>query len=1810
MCEDINNTFDSVETSRDKQGRLHRLCKHALALSLPADTEEVVVRFLFAMLGTKFAPVRAAVVTCLEHFAAEPLIGLLKSAPHIFQSHSQHILPLFFALFHTETYEVVADTEEQTSSKSNAIIIEFLRVISTVKQPAKLYNGELLYNIELKLLSKNDPKLQHVALGCVIAWKRPGITKYAETLARLVTEDKLREVLSTMDVPAMKESLQEEDERELIDVLVRLLFGKLTTRVGKASKSGAKGRRKAILAFFVSLGDDSRRALFDLMVAPFSKSRESKPRLDSGKDTLPRNELRQFLGFLNLAEDMIVQFRNHLLPLIPDILRILLYIAEAASSFLSVASADIDDVADDERSLLGLHRTLRQLSVRRLSEIFSLELDMSFDPFISDILKIVVNPRLALFEVENTQAPSGVMNLIATWAKSNLYCHYLGTSEDIVPKVLALLSAKNVHPSVVDAVFGVLDSIFSHDVDNMLASPQELIGPHLESLFGHVATFLKLVDEIYPRERRVTATSRAVALLAKSCDFVKSPVNADWVLSILMPYLNKPNRVISETMKADILRIFASLFEYLPSLRDGKPLKSRYFTTISHLFATLESAESRSNLVTLMGCFAKLDKKLEVVIPILADLNAADQKKLNQPDFNKRFDAFNKVSQSLYKELDVDQWLPIISNLLYAMHDEEEYSIRTSATFCLTKYIDVAAGHTPTEVGNDEMYTNIAYVILPAIKRAMASRAENTRQEFLSILGLLVERFPSKVEFSDLTPLLANGDEEANFFKNIYHLQTHRRIRAMHRLQNECKAGKMSSSNIFHIFLPMIAHNIFESDRTTQHNFINEAINTVSSCCGCLPWSRYYSTLNKFLSILSKRPQLERELTRLVVAIVENFDFSMSATATEVSAEATVNDNGVIADHEEEAIVSRPKENSTRIREVVMNKLIPTLFAYLTAENEENLNLRIPIAIAITKLLKRLPYGSLEAHLPKLLTSIAQFLKSKAQDVRDSTRAALVKIALDVGPAYFLFIVRELKGALLRGYQLHVLVYSIHYLLTNVVKKYPFGSFDSSLGMLASIFLEDLFGVLDEERMADELRGKMIEMKSSKSYDSFELISSTISLSKISALMNPMKEMLLSSTSSKVITKIKEILRRIAIGIGNNSSIRCDQLMTFIHGLMTENLSFFKVEIAKGKELDVNDNFKVQLRRNDPIQEALFLFQANVHVFIEFGFSLLLSAIKRGQVDIKNDQHLGFLDPLVEILTKALYAKHTNVSILSMRIYALILKAPLPSFDRAIPILIKRVFEIISRNQSSKSEALQGALKLLATVVRDCKFIDISQDQLILTVNLISPMLEEGEANATIFSLIRAILSKKYVFNELYDLMTIVSRIMITSQSSQIRELCGQCVLAFILEYPHGNISVQKQMSYLLNNLNYPFESGRLSVLHLLRTLIEKFSDEVFSEYTEVVFLALTMSLVNDESSSCRAFCAKVITTLIRRLTVNHRDRILEILAGWYRSPQTALQRVAAQVYGFFFEAGDDLPSKVCAQFLTSVEVPLSGLHGEFSSAHGANDGDENDGELKWEVGYVTINSLEKFFKAYPKYLFSDESTKLWPLLKTALSHRHAWVASVAIRLFGRLFKAYNVEIETGRVTAGTAASARLLPGDFVSSVAQSIATHLTSPHLSDTQAVDVASTLDVAGRYIVHANEKDAESTDDTTRRILFQWFGAMTSVVKKDHEREGRSSNEGKRYLTKAEQVKQAAKEVLEVLHRHVGTHVFINIRQEVESKMKDIRADRQEKRKIETVVDTERAVRRKTANRELKKITKKRKNEEHAERSGKWKRKRLDG
>ena len=218
------------------------------------------------------------------------------------------------------------------------------------------------------------------------------------------------------------------------------------------------------------------------------------------------------------------------------------------------------------------------------------------------------------------------------------------------------------------------------------------------------------------------------------------------------------------------------------------------------------------------------------------------------------------------------------------------------------------------------------------------------------------------------------------------------------------------------------------------------------------------------------------------------------------------------------------------------SRVLPELQRYLEKRDETDEEIRIPVAEGISAVVQALPMEARMAHESSLLMALAQILRSKDQHTRDLTRLTICNIAASAGIDALPTVVKELRRALQRGPQLHVLAFTVHAILVRLAADPEKVDFDGSLAELVPVLGDDCFGTPSKDRASQEFRAKtkFREVRSYKSLDSFQLLAQTISPGKISVLLAPIRDLLQRTESPKALKEVDEVFKRLALGLTFN----------------------------------------------------------------------------------------------------------------------------------------------------------------------------------------------------------------------------------------------------------------------------------------------------------------------------------------------------------------------------------------------------------------------------------------------------------------------------------------------------------------------------------------------------------------------------------------------------------------------------------------------------------------------------------------------------
>jgi U3 small nucleolar RNA-associated protein 20 len=481
---------------------------------------------------------------------------------------------------------------------------------------------------------------------------------------------------------------------------------------------------------------------------------------------------------------------------------------------------------------------------------------------------------------------------------------------------------------------------------------------------------------------------------------------------------------------------------------------------------------------------------------------------------------------------------------------------------------------------------------------------------------------------------------------------------------------------------------------------------------------------------------------------------------------------------------------------------------------------------------------------------------------------------------------------------------------------------------------------------------------------------------------------------------------------------------------------------------------------------------------VVFGLDLFHTAFRRNRFDFGDPDILSRLESMVAVIGNTLYSSNSTVLTHGLKASAAIIKCPLKNLDKSLPIFVRQTIDILKEIGSTESEVAQTALKTLAAIVRDKSNSEVKEKDLVYLLELLGPDLEEPDRQASVFAMLRAIVARKFIVPDIYDLMERVSEIMVTNQSAQVQELCRGVFLQFLLDYPQGKGRLRTTMSFLAKNTAYTYESGRFSVLELLSAIVSKFEEKLIGEYADLLFVALVMVIANDDSAKCREMAAEIIKSLFLRLDADHRRLLMSHLRSWasqQANPQ--LTRVAAQVYGVVIDA---LQADAAAYLPAILEDLNANLLR--SSQQLENEESELDVDQEWQVAYHVLTVLGKFVRIFPDVATRPQKLP-WPAVVAHLLFPHAWVRMASARLVGQLFSATPVaELpQEGYPTSSP------LVGLDLREIAGKHSTQLKSPHLNSALGTQIVKNLFYIGKCfcatkmpnLQYAEHEDSERED-----------------------------------------------------------------------------------------------------------------------------------
>ncbi|KAG0428721.1 hypothetical protein HPB47_024312, partial [Ixodes persulcatus] len=919
------------------------------------------------------------------------------------------------------------------------------------------------------------------------------------------------------------------------------------------------------------------------------------------------------------------------------------------------------------------------------------------------------------------------------------------------------------------------------------------------------------------------------------------------------------------------------------------------------LFASLGNRHSRRLLCEIYLAIAERVPRYAELAAFVNKVNSWNRRFAEEPDYQTRLEGFRMAAALLnkYKEApDVPLVLSVVYSCTFTIRTVNDLAVRDAASLALSDAMPVFATWLLEDAAAYK--TCVSEALVREIKRGLRSKDEASpfperplnlvvihdrtpvrcssrskragvgiepripgfcsasfrstcselpsRHEFVRVLSQLLRHCGQHPSLSGLAKLCCREDAELDFWDNLCHIQMHRRCRALTRLAASLRAGQLNdlgATSLTDVLLPLTTCFVLNPSYAKQNALVDAAIDLIGAVSGRLPWRPYEALLSRYLQQLQRDTEHHKMAVRLVVAILEAFHFDLSKSQA-------IADPGeakqAVAEEEEE----KEQAQATAIHTAIANRLLPRLHRVLaqkarsddehraakSAYPEDTEILRIPIAVAMVKLLQALPGNTLQRHLPSVLLRICEFLKSRSGDIREAARGTLTKVMALLGAPYMGYLLREMKGLLKRGYQVHVLTYTTHAVLDSLSATLKPGDLDSCAqdiveASFRSVCQTELFTDVAEEKEVAQIGAKVKEARATKSFRIYQLLGALASQDSLPGLTGPLCEVLLSASSHRTVRKCEDCLQHLVLGLSSNEGLPICPLLVHVHRLVADNCAQLSTspgeKPAPPKLLAERED--VFLIPREPSRDGLPVRtskKTNAHVLVEFGLKLLQAALKRERVSASDKGHLEMLDPFVPLLTQLVDSSYVKVVTTSLRCFVRLLRMPLPSLGSHVQRLGRSLFVLLHRHtgasmkQGENMELLTLAFKVVTVLVKEASLFPMEKPQLLVLLSYVERDVHDHSRQSVAFALLKAVLLRRVEAEEVHELMQKVATMSIADERAHVRAQCREAYLQYVLDYPMKR-RMKNVVGFFTAQLEYPLESGRLSALEMLHAYSAKF---------------------------------------------------------------------------------------------------------------------------------------------------------------------------------------------------------------------------------------------------------------------------------------------------------------------------------------------------------------------------------------------------
>ena len=1560
-------------------------CSNVLQVKSLANSTFEVYRMPQERLIDMFKQSHEFDIRSMPPTARSHALQVFKALPALAEKHSRLTMPVLLSALSSQEgarqpvtgdeppVSDVLQPETPEADWSYADQRAFLEILASFGNPRVLFKSAEIYDSLLGALTTGNLDFQRLALMAVFTWKHAYVRPYEANLLRLLDPKTFRDELSNFliaDEGGL--TIQVGHRSGLMPILLRLLYGQMLVRSG--SQGGPEVRRKAICRSMSQLSHDEILQFIDVALGPLVKLRGSEPEtiLESfvDRDLLTINQQH---GLLNVMQTMLGTMQSQLSTFGEHLVSTVIYCTIRASRAVEESSG-IGQLGIPQKGGLSA-RKVRKLGITCLDMLCRSCTELKWSTYMPLIFREIIQPRLPRFALEMAQDVSGLLRLFATWSSSAVLSHHLHDWDasllEAVWQCLSTVSVKDdVKIFVLDKIVGSLTRCAIDDLSACAA--RAVLQAHTQSLLTHLGALLDLKPS-----RKVLES--LVGILPSLASVVQSSEETRCVLSSLAVVLHEPSERLPPVIKGKLLRALHDLL-VIHKADVGTQLSRQIQENVAPLFNYFRDSPTRLVLVSILCVLRDQDVELADIAQICDSLNAVASASLGEVDYESRLKGYTAINSLEMTNLPAFYLLPVIYNLLFFLRSDD-LTIRSHSTACLKHLIINAASD-----GRTELQSVFKSVLLPAFKVGVKENSEIIRADHVALIGVLAQHFGADKGLDDMQGLLVGNDDEASFFNNILHVQQHRRMRAIRRMVGEAESGILKATNICTFFLPLLEKFILDlSADEAAHNLRGQAILATGVLLEQVEWNQFKAIFRRYRSYMDSKATSEKNVIKLLAgaadALTRAYGQASADTTIDLTADAVARRTSRLA-----TTLPRPDKIATELG----TNIVPSLMTFIHHKDESEISLRIPTAVTTVKLLKLLPAEHRSSWLPSVLLDVSHILRSRAQDSRDLARRTLSEITIILGPSCIEYLLKELRYSLARGYQLHVLSYTLHSILVAISPHLSAGDLDYCLPSLVSVVMDDIFGSVGSEKNNEEYVSQMKEVKRNKSFDSIELLARSATVRHMSQLVRPLQTLLSGGITSQESRQIDELLRRIGVGLLQNSASASRDVLVFAYEVIQDFYHQTPDKVIKGFTNQEANRQRLLVQLQSPNKMTSGSTSSSAYKLVRFALDLTRATLQKHRHLLQPENVHGFLPFLGDALIEA----EDEVRMSALRFLSAIMKLPIPELDDNAVLYVSRAVTVIRGTINTNDEIAQAALKLVSAILRERRGVVPKDSDVSYLLRRITPDLGEPDRQGLAFNFVKAVLARRYMLPEVYECVDRIGSMMITDHTRGARDAARSVYVQFLLEYPQSKNRWSKQLKFLVKNLEYDHSEGRQSVMEAIHVLMTKTGGDILQEFVGTFFMPTALILGGDDNEECRAMAGALVAQIFRVASAGQLRSLMVPLRSWIGQIQNpALTTLGMQAYKIMIEMpGASLPKDV-PSLISGVYLLL-----------------QTDEIVEAENSMVIYHALQLFaaiVEVYPSIGPTKETDSLWSAVPAYLSHPHPWVQSCAATLIGGQFSSW-----------------------------------------------------------------------------------------------------------------------------------------------------------------------------------------------------------